>query len=302
MTAAPVDTVSRVRPLADRIRDYIELTKPSITRMCLITTGGGFWLASPPETGTQWWTMMCALLGTALAVGAANALNMWWERAPDQRMTRTKDRPLASGRLRPQNALVFGLALGFSGMVVLGAGTNLLTALLGAFALLSYVLVYTPLKYRTPLALVVGAVPGAMPPLMGWTAATDGLGAAGLVLFGTLLLWQMPHFLAISVYRKRDYANAGIQIVPVVRGDRVATRQAIAWATALLPLSLMLTPLGVTGTLYFVVALVSGSAFLLMTIAGLWAQNTHRWARKVFIGSLIHLPLLTLALALDVVI
>ena len=300
MTTAPVETLSEARSFRARVGDYVALTKPSITRMCLITTGGGFWLASPPETGSQWWTLMCALLGTALAVGAANTLNMWWEREPDQRMTRTKDRPLASGRIHPKRALTFGLVLGFVGMVVLGAGTNLLTALLGAFALLSYVLVYTPMKYRTPLALVIGAVPGAMPPLMGWTAATDGLGSAGLVLFGTLLVWQMPHFLAISVYRKRDYANAGIRIVPVVRGDRVATRQAIAWASALLPLSLMLTPLGVTGTLYFVVALVSGGMFLAMTIAGLWAQNTHRWARKVFIGSLVHLPLLTLALALDV--
>lgn len=299
MTTAPLDAAPG-RSLGARLRDYVALTKPSITRMCLITTAGGLWLASPPASAGEWWNAIWAMLGTAMAVGSANALNMWWEREPDQLMARTRTRPLAAGRLSGNQVLTFGLILGFLSMVILGAGTNLLTALLGAFALVSYVMVYTPMKYRTPLALVIGAVPGAMPPLMGWTAATGSLDLGGLALFATLLVWQMPHFLAISIYRKRDYGRAGIKVVPVVRGDRVATRQAIAWATALLPVSMMLTPLGITGTFYLVIATLSGGAFLALTIAGLWARNPHRWARRVFIGSLIHLPLVTLALALDV--
>ncbi len=300
MTAAPLESPNR--SIVARLNDYIALTKPSITRMCLLTTAGGLWLAAPPDTGSDWMVALWAILGTALAVGSANALNMWWEREPDQLMARTRSRPVADGRVEPTSALTFGVIIGIASLMILGLGTNLLTAALGAFALLSYVLVYTPLKYRTPLALLVGAVPGAMPPLMGWTAATGTLDLAGLALFGTLLVWQMPHFLAISIYRKRDYDRAGIKVVPVVRGDEVATRQAIAWATALLPLSLMLTPLGITGSFYLVVASLTGLAFLALTVYGLWAQNTSRWARQVFIASVIHLPVVMLALAVDVLI
>ncbi len=287
-------------PAAERPRlsDWLALTKPSITRMCLITTAGGLWLApAAVDAPLALW----ALVGTALAVGSANALNMWWERDSDRLMARTRKRPTATGRLAPGGVLAFGVALGVVALGVLLAGTNLLTAALGAFALLSYVLVYTPLKYRTPLALVIGAVPGAMPPLMGWTAATGTLDAPGLVLFGILLVWQIPHFLAISLYRKADYARAGIRIVPVVRGDLVAKRQAVAWATALVPISLALTPLGVTGTFYFVVAAFLGLAFLGHGLLGLRATARPRWARDYFLASLVYLPGLIVALVLDVV-
>lgn len=285
--------------LREKLTDFVALTKPSITRMCLITTAGGLWLAAPPESASQWWTALWAIVGTAAAVGSANALNMWWERLPDKKMARTRNRPLAAERMPSQHALLFGIILGIVSLGILAAGTNWLTACLGGFALGSYVGIYTPLKYKTPLALVIGAVPGAMPPLMGWTAATNSLDPAGLALFATLLVWQMPHFLAISIYRKQDYARAGIRIVPVVRGDEVAKRQAIAWATALVPISMMLTPMGITGSLYLIVATVSSVAFLAVTVSGLWAQNPSRWARKVFLGSLIHLPLITVAIALD---
>jgi protoheme IX farnesyltransferase len=187
-------------------------------------------------------------------------------------------------------------------MVVLTALVNPLTALLGGFALLSYVLVYTPLKRRTPLALIIGAVPGAMPPLMGWTAAQGALEGPGLALFLILLVWQIPHFLAISLYNKGDYARAGIKVVPVVRGDRNAKLQAVAYATALIPVSLMLVPMGVAGVLYGVVAMALGVWFLAVGVQGLRPEMGVKWARGFFRVSLVYLPGLVLGLVLDMVI
>lgn len=295
MTQAAPSTAP-ARSLLATLRDYATLTKPSITRMCLLMTAAGLGLAPGSASLT---VIIGVLAGTALAVGSANALNMWWERDSDRLMVRTRARPLAAGRISPNAALVFGLAVGALGLTLLAATTNALTTLLGFIALASYVALYTPLKFHTPLALVIGAVPGAMPPLMGWTAVTNSLDPPGLVLFGIVLLWQMPHFLAISLFRKHDYARAGIRIVPVVRGDEVARRQAVAWATGLVPVSLLLTPLGITGTLYLVIALMSGLAFLGFAITGLRQTTGPSWAYRFFIASLIYLPLLTVGFALD---
>ncbi|MFV8753061.1 heme o synthase [Nannocystaceae bacterium ST9] len=279
------------------LRDLVELTKPGIIRMCLVMTAGGLWLA--PHS-SSWGTWVAALVGSALAVGSANAFNMVWEREGDLQMRRTRNRPVATGRLSVALASGFAGLLGALAMIVLGLGTNLLTAGLALFALASYTLVYTPLKRVTPLALVIGAVPGAVPPLLGWTAATGSLDLPGVVLFGIVLVWQMPHFLAIALFRKQDYADAGIRCVPVVRGEQVAKIQAIAWAVLLVPMSVALTPLGVTGNLYFVAALLLGLGFLAWTIAGLRRANTGKWARQVFVLSLVYLPALTLALVVDV--
>ena len=283
----------------DVVRDYVALTKPSINRMSLLMTAGGLALA-PREVGV--WAFVWALVGTALAVGSANALNMWWERGSDRLMKRTADRPLAAGRISDTGALAFGLAIGALAVLVLALGTNALTTALGVFALASYVVVYTPLKYRSPLALVVGAIPGAVPPLMGWTAATATLDPAGLALFGTLFVWQMPHFIAIAIFRKHDYAAAGIRVVTVVRGNTAAKRQAVAWAALLLPVSLALTPLGVTSWLYAAVAGAIGVAFLGYAALGLRtaALPDARWAYRLFIGSLLYLPALVAGLILDV--
>lgn len=298
--------------MSGSLRDYLTLTKPGIVRMCLLMTAGGLWLApsSPYSLGASlgssgwavWLVWAAALLGSALSVASANAFNMVWEREGDRDMARTRTRPLAAGRISVVGASVFAGLLGLAGMVVLALGANLLTAGLAAFALLSYVLVYTPLKRVTPLALVIGAVPGAVPPLLGWTAITGSLDLPGAVLFGILLVWQMPHFLAISVFRKQDYASAGILCVPVVRGETVAKIQAIAWAALLIPVSMALTPLGVTGPLYLVAALVLGLAFLIQAIRGLRASEGAadiRWARQLFGLSLVYLPALTLALVID---
>ena len=282
-----------------RVRDYVELTKPGIVRMCLIMTAGGLWLA--PES-VAWTVWLSALLGSGLAVASANAFNMIWEREGDLKMSRTRTRPVAAGRLSVAASSAFAGLLGVAAMLVLGFGANLLTAGLAAFALLSYVLVYTPLKRVTPLALVIGAVPGAVPPLLGWTAVTDSLDLPGAVLFAILLVWQMPHFLAISVFRKADYAAAGIRCVPVVRGETVAKIQAIAWAALLIPISMALTPLGVTGPVYLVVAVVLGVAFLVQALLGLRASEPKadiRWARQLFVLSLVYLPALTVALVVD---
>lgn len=284
--------------MTEQTRDLVALTKPSVTWLTIIMAAGGMWLApGSVGPGLALWT----LLGTALAVGSANALNMVLERHSDGLMHRTRRRPLPDGRMSTGVALTFGLAIGVVSMVMLWALVNPLTAFLGGFALLSYVLVYTPLKKRTPMALLIGAVPGAMPPLMGWTAVTGAIDAPGLVLFAILLVWQLPHFLAIALYNKADYARAGIRVVPVVRGDRVATLQALAYATALVPLTVLLVPLGVAGWLYGATAIALGVWFLIVGLGGLRPGAGVQWARRFFRASIIYLPALMLALSLDVV-
>lgn len=280
-----------------RVTDLWALTKPGVTRMCVLTTAGGLVLA---PGSIDWLAGAATVLGSALAVGGANAANMWWERDSDAKMSRTRRRPLPAGRMRAAVALRFAVILSLLSLVVLGTFTNALTTVLAGLAILGYVLVYTPLKRRTPLALVIGAVPGAVPPLLGWTAVTDSLDPGGVVLFGILLVWQIPHFIAIALYRKTEYARAGIRVVPLVRGDALAKIQAVAWAGALVPLSLMLTPLGVAGFFYLVAAMVLGMAFLGWAFTGLHDQAGARWARGYFLASLVYLPALTAALAIDV--
>lgn len=297
---------ARPAPLA-WIADLVALTKPRITFMVLVTTLGGLFLApSRPGLGT----ILFALLGTALVVGSANTLNCWIERDIDKHMSRTKNRPLPAGRLSARTALVWGLLLGAISVPLLALTVNTLTAVLAAIALVSYVAVYTPLKQVSTVALLVGAVPGAMPPLMGWTAATNELSAAGLVLFGILFLWQIPHFIAISVFREREYVRAGMKVLPAERGESVARWHAIAWAGALVPVSLLLVPLGIAGTAYLVVTGVAGIVFFALCVNGLRTSTlavsaedrgaANRWARSVFVASLLYVPAIFAALALDV--
>lgn len=275
--------------------------------MVLVTTLGGALLA--PER-PSFWTLTVALVGTALVVGSANTLNCWLERDVDRHMSRTRSRPLPAGRLRPGVALVWGLLLGAVAIPLLGLGVNALTAVLAAVALVTYVAMYTPLKQVSPLALVVGAVPGAMPPLMGWTAATNELSAPGLVLFGILFLWQLPHFLAIAMFRQDEYVRAGIKVVPALRGPEVTRAQSIAWTLALVPVSLLLFPLGIAGSLYAASALAVG-VYLTWACVRRWpatpaasaedvSRERARWGRRVFFASLVYLPVLFASLALDV--
>lgn len=192
------------------LRDLVALTKPRLSSMVLITTAGGLWLAGGRLAAPSTWA---ALLGTTLAVAGAHSLNCYLERDLDRVMARTRNRPLPAGRLDPRVALWFGLATGLASIPLLWFGVNPVTSFLGALALGSYVLWYTPLKTRSPWALHVGALPGALPPLMGWTAARGQIEPAGLVLFAILFVWQLPHFLAISLYRRDDYERAGMKTV-----------------------------------------------------------------------------------------
>lgn len=285
------------------VRDLVALTKPRITLMVLLTTAGGLWLAPGALAPLA---ILATLLGTGLVVSSANALNCWMERDVDRHMARTKNRPLPARRMDPQLALFFGLALGALAVPLLAVAVNALTALLAAVALVSYVWIYTPMKQRSPAALLVGSIPGAMPPLMGWTAATGELQAPGIVLFGILFLWQLPHFLAIALFRHNEYSKAGIQVMPAVRGAARTRLHIAMYAGALVPVSLLLVPLGVLGTTYLVLAGIGGTVFAALCIAGLFrrgedgAGGNNRWARAVFLASLAYLPLLFAAIAIDV--
>jgi protoheme IX farnesyltransferase len=283
------------------IADLVSLTKPRITLMVLITTAGGLWLAPDAMTPIA---IFATLLGTALVVSSANALNCWMERDVDRHMARTKQRPLPAGRMAPRIALRFGLVLGAFAVPLLALMVNPLTGLLAAIALVSYVWIYTPMKQVSPAALLIGSIPGAMPPLMGWTAATGSLDAPGIVLFGILFLWQLPHFLAIALFRQNEYTKAGIKVMPAVRGIARTRLHAAIYAGALVPTSLLLVPLGIAGIPYLVIAGIAGIVFAGLCIAGLRLGEHHaggnRWARAVFLASLAYLPLLFAALAVDV--
>jgi protoheme IX farnesyltransferase len=281
---------------ASAVRDIVGLGKPRITMLVLCTTAVGLWLAptAPPLPRT-----LLFLLGTALLVASANTLNCWVERESDARMRRTKNRPLPSGRLRPEIALAVGL---FEGALALGlvfATTNGLTTVLGAIALLSYVALYTPLKRVSWLAVLVGAVPGALPPLMGWTASTGTLAAPGWLLFGILFLWQLPHFIAISLYLKDDYARGGLKVLPLVHGDAGARLHLFVYTILLVAFSLIALPLGIAGTAYLLAAIALGAMFLYLAARGLRPVVESGWARRTFAYSLIYLPLLIVVLVID---
>ena len=281
------------------MREMIELTKPRITAMAVLVAAGAALLA-PGRLEPA--VALAAAIGIALIVGAANALNQYLERDGDALMTRTKDRPLPSGRLSPRAALVFGLLLSAVSLPLLALAVNPLTALLAAIALVNYVALYTPMKRRSTLALQVGAISGAMPVLMGWTTVTGRLDLPGLLLFSVFVVWQLPHFLAISLYRSEEYERAGIRLVVLERGDLVAKRQCLAYATALLPLSLALVPWGEAGLVYAAIALLVNGAFVAYGLRGLAPGAGTRWARGFFGASLVYPIALLGGLLIDVVV
>ena len=277
-------------------RDYFELTKPRITLFCLLMTLGGAAMA-PQQMPI--FKLFLTLAGTAMSVGSANALNMYWERESDKLMKRTARRPLATGRISAQRALAFAIVMGIASVVVLGLGVNWLTSGLSLFALLSYVFVYTPMKRMTPHALLIGAVPGAIPPLLGWTSVTNEITLPGVVLFGILLIWQIPHFIAISVNHSEDYKNAGIKTWPGERGLRPATVQALSYSIALVPVSLLLMKIGIASYFYGLTAFALGSWMVFLSARGFNPTKHTRWARQLFFASLVYLPVLTVGLTID---
>ncbi len=272
-----------------RAADLAELAKPRITSLVLVTAAVGFAVGGRASFDSL--AFLVFMAGTALLCGGASALNQYMERETDALMERTRRRPIPAGRLRPEEALLFGLGLSAAGLVTL-AFVNALTLALGAASLLSYVLAYTPLKRVTSLCTVVGAVPGALPPLMGWAAARGSLDAAGWGLFAILFLWQLPHFLAIGWLYREDYARGGFPMLAVTDKDGASTgRQAVLYATALLPVTLAAGLLASAGAGYLWGALVLGLAFLACATVFAW-NRTVGAARRLFFASVLYLPLL----------
>lgn len=290
MIQIPIADVLQPRTPLAVARDVVALAKPRLAALVLCTTAGGLWLAPGHRDGLS---SSVLLVGTSLVVAAANALNNFLERDVDALMRRTRDRPLPAGRLDPSVALAMGLLLPSVALPALALFTNGLTASLASLALFTYVVVYTPLKQKSSLALLVGAVPGAIPPLMGWTAVTGRLDAGGLALFALLFCWQLPHFLAISMYLKEDYARGGLRVFALVHGDRAARNWAAATSLVLIPVSLTLLPLGLAGPVYGVAAALLGGALAGYGLTGLWQRGAaHRWARNFFLLTLVYLTLL----------
>ena len=296
MRVAPLKHVAEQRVSMPMVRDLLSLTKPRLSAEVLFTTAGAMLLAG---RSLSWSTWVCALVGTAGTVGAANALNCLWERDSDRLMARTANRPLPSGRMEPMTALIFAIVLAMISLPLLALGVNALTGALGLLALLSYVLVYTPMKVRTHWAMVVGAVPGALPPLMGWTAATNAIELPGLVLFGILFFWQLPHFIAIALFRKAEYQAAGLTSLPLEKGDDTARLHAVVYLAALLPMSVLPVVFHVAGYGYLVVAIGLGTLFGWVGVEGWLRKGDARWARRFFGVSLLYLTGLFAALGLD---
>ena len=280
-----------------RLADYLALTKPRVVAMVLVTTLVGFYLGADGAPSLR--LMLHTLLGTALSAAGTLSLNQYMERDLDARMDRTRHRPLPDGRLTPIEALVLGLALLVAGLCYLDAAAGIACALVTAAIAVTYLLAYTPLKTRTSLCSLVGAVPGALPPVAGWAAARGGVAPEAWVLFAIMYLWQIPHTLAIGRMYRDDYARAGIRVLAVVDGDGSSTAiQAVMNCLALLPVALLPTLLGMAGAVYFAIALLLGLGFLWAAI-GLARTRSLSDARRLLVVSLVYLPVLLATMALD---
>jgi heme o synthase len=279
------------------VADLIALTKPRVVLMILVTTVVGYYvgLSGAPDYAK----LVHLLVGTLLAAGGTLALNQYWERDVDARMERTRVRPLPEGRLAPLEALLFGTAVTVAGLGYLGAFVSPMVLLMTAVTTAVYLFAYTPLKLRTPLCTIVGAVPGALPPVTGWVASREAFGIGAWVLFGILFLWQLPHTLAIARLYQADYARAGVRLLPVIDAQgRSTERQILSGCLALLAVSLLPTLIGLAGGVYFVGALVLGATFATLGAQQALAPSLSR-ARRVLLASLLYLPVLLALLAFD---
>jgi protoheme IX farnesyltransferase len=276
-----------------RLADLMELTKPRITFLVLITTLVGFYMGS--TNGLRLVLLLHTIIGTALVAGGASALNQYVERDLDALMLRTRNRPLPGGRVQPNDALLFSALISMVGVGYLVFFVNFLTGLIGVFTLAGYVFVYTPLKTRTALCTLIGAFPGAAPPLMGWTAARGELDAGALTLFAILFLWQMPHFFAIAWIFTDDYKRGGF----LTHGSGVSTgRQIIFFCCALIPISVLPTTLGLTGMTYLTGAILLGFVYLgYGSAVALFRSNTH--AQRLLRISVLYLPMLLMLMMID---
>ena len=293
---------SAVAPLSrisarDRIAAYVELTKPRITFLIVLTSAAGFALASSGPVNYS--ALLSAMFGIALLSSGIATLNQYIERDLDSLMRRTADRPLPSGKLHPNEALVFGWTLTIVAEVYLAIMVNPLSALLGLTVIAGYLFAYTPLKTRTTLSTMVGAFPGAVPPLIGWAAARGEIGLEAWVLFAILFLWQFPHFLAIAWMYREDYGRAGILMLPVVEPEgRVTAQQIVVYTVLLLPVSLLPAVLGTSGKIYLVGAIVLGLLFLYSSARAAMSKSRQE-AKRLLMASVIYLPLLFILMVVN---
>jgi protoheme IX farnesyltransferase len=279
------------------VLDHIALTKPRLNFLVVASSAAGYYLGT--ANSVSGWLMAQAVAGTALVAAGSAVLNQLYERDTDALMRRTRQRPLPDGRISNIDALIFGVALSVAGVITLAVRANLLAAGLALATLVVYLLVYTPMKRQTPLSTIVGAVPGALPPLIGWTAARGIVDAGGLSLFAIVFLWQIPHFMAIAWMYRDDYSKAGFPMLPVIEPDgRRAGRQAMIYAWALLPVSLMPTWAGVSGWNAFAIAALLGIGLIVLSMR-FAAARTDQSARTLFYATIIYLPLLWTALIID---
>jgi heme o synthase len=296
-SAAEEDVLAAI---SSRLAAYVSLTKPRLVLMVLVTVAVGFLLGSRASASRETFLSLAAtLVGTGLVAGGAGALNQWLERERDARMRRTWNRALPSGRLAPPEAAAYGGLLALLGTSVLLIGANLLAAEIALVTFLLYVFVYTPLKTRTTLNTVVGAIPGALPPVIGWAAATSRLGVEAWALFLIVFLWQFPHFLAIAWIYRDDYQRAGFRMLSV--GDsrgRMTGCQAVSYALALVPAGLLPAIVGLAGPVYFGGALLLGLLYL-FAAARFWLEASDRRARRLLRTSFLYLPAILLLLLLN---
>jgi protoheme IX farnesyltransferase len=280
-----------------KLADYLELTKPRLNLLVVVTSAGGFYLASPDAPSLV--GMAAASVGTALVAGGAAVLNQVAERDTDALMDRTRSRPLPSDRVSPDDARSFGVVLAAAGIALLGAATSVLAAVLALATIIIYLALYTPLKRRSPLATLVGAIPGALPALIGWTAARGVPSIGGWVLFAIVFFWQIPHFMAIAWMYRDDYRKARFPMLPVIEPEgRRAGRQAVLYSAALVPVSVAPTIVGVAGFIYLGFAIVLGVMLLGLAIR-FYSQRSDQAARHLFFGSITYLPLIWAAMMID---
>jgi protoheme IX farnesyltransferase len=292
--AAATLGLARTRRTGVPLGDYVTLAKPRLNLLVVATSAAGYYLGAVSASDPL--AMAPAVAGTALVAGGAAVLNQLYERDTDALMRRTRLRPLPAGRVSPGDARLFGLALSIAGLALLALRANWLAASLALGTLIVYLAVYTPMKRRTPLATLVGAVPGALPALIGWTASHGSVATGGAALFAIVFLWQIPHFMAIAWLYRDDYGNAGFPMLPVIDPEgRRAGRQALWYAIALVPVSLVPSWVGVAGAIYFAVALTLGIALAALA-ARFNSSRSESSARALFVGSITYLPLLWITL------
>lgn len=289
----PLTAIRRQSNLAD----YIALTKPRLNFLVVLTSAAGYYLGS--VASINFWEMAQAVIGTALVAGGAAVLNQVYERDTDAKMRRTLARPLPDHRVTVGDATIFGLTLSVAGITLLGFGANTLAALLAVATLVVYLVIYTPMKRRSSAATLVGAVPGALPPLIGWAAAHGAVTVGGWTLFAIVFLWQIPHFMAIAWMYRDDYRSAGFPMLPVIEPDgRRTGLHALLFAAALLPVSLVPTFVGLSGWIYFSIALVLSLVLLGLSVR-FASTRSETSARQLFFGSITYLPLIWAAMILN---